>query len=89
MRVFPKVYNLSVKKNTLLRMLYWEEQTIVSVAAKRGNRYILLQSRVVFSNSFSKSMFKVSLLNKFDIRIKYISLEDDLSVDKILASLIM
>ena len=61
---------------------------VVSKVAKRGNREISLQSRVVFLNNFSKQMFKVGSLRMFEIRIKYNYLEDSLSLSKILTPLI-
>ena len=72
-----------------MRILHWKEQKIVSVAGKYVNRYISLESRLVFSINFSKKMFEVDLLTMFEIRIKYISFEDNLAVDKILAPLIL
>ena len=69
--------------------MHWKEQKIVSVAGKYVNRYISLESRLVFSINFSKKMFEVDLLTMFEIRIKYISFEDNLAVDKILAPLIL
>ena len=72
-----------------MRILHRKEQKIVSVAGKYVNRYISLESRLVFSINFSKKMFEVDLLTMFEIRIKYISFEDNLAVDKILAPLIL
>ena len=78
MFVIPKVYSFLLRKSTLWSILYWKERKVVSVVAKRSNKQILLQSGVVFSNNFLKKMFEVGLLTMFEIRIRYISLEENL-----------
>ena len=52
--VIPKVYMFLLRESKLLKILYWKERKVVSIVAKRGDRQILLQTRVVFSNNFSK-----------------------------------
>lgn len=44
-----KVYSFVLRKSTILHISYWKERNAMSIVAKRGNMYILLQSRVVFS----------------------------------------
>ena len=39
--VISKLYNFLLRNSTLLRILYWKEYKVVSIVAKRGNRYIL------------------------------------------------
>ena len=42
--VIPKVFHFLLRKNTLLRILYWKEKKIVSIVAKRGNLELCFQS---------------------------------------------
>ena len=77
-----------LRKNTLLRMLYSKERCVGSIAAKRVNRYILLQSSVMLSNNILEWMFKLRLLKMFEIRIECISLDGNMMVGKTLAPLI-
>ena len=36
--VIPKLYSFSLRKSTLLRILYWKEYKAVSIVAKHGSR---------------------------------------------------
>ena len=52
--VISEVYRFLLRKSMLLKILYWKERKLQPVVARRVDREILFQSRVLFSNNFLK-----------------------------------
>lgn len=52
--VISEVYRFLLRKSMLLKILYWKERKLQPVVARRADREILFQSRVLFSNNFLK-----------------------------------